>query len=293
MQLTDHSGYECASLENDSLQLLVTHSIGPRIISFGFKNGGNLFAELPDFVAGLPDGGVFHFYGGHRLWVAPEDFRTTYIPDDVPVEISPLENGLQVTQPVQPQTGLQKSMDILLAGETQVVIRHTIANRHSEPVTCAPWAITQFKTGGAAVLPQARHDTGVLPNRSLVLWSYTDMSNPNVTWGREYILVNARMDTPFKLGFPNPRGWLAYWLDGTLFVKHAEYDPQAEYYDYGCSSECYCNDKFLELETLAPIATIAPGYTATHTETWNLYKDIERPQDENDIKALVEKLKLK
>jgi hypothetical protein len=292
MKTINYAGHECCVLENDTLRLLVTQSVGPRIISLGFKDGDNLFAKLPNFVTELPDGGMFHFYGGHRLWVAPEDLNTTYIPDDDPVEISPLENGLQVTQPVQPQTGLQKSLDILLTGETQVVVTHKITNRHFQPFACALWAITQFKTGGVAVLPQARHDAGVLPNRSLALWSYTDMSNPNVTWGKEHILVNARMEAPFKVGFPNPRGWLAYWLNGTLFVKHAEYNPQSEYYDYGSSSESYCNDKFLELETLAPIGTIAPGATATHIETWNLYKNIECPRDEVDAKALAEKLKL-
>lgn len=292
MKTIRYAGHECCVLENDTLRLLVTRSVGPRIISFGFKDGGNLFAELPNFVTELPDGGVFHFYGGHRLWVAPEDLRTTYIPDDDPVEISSLENGLRATQPVQPQTGLQKSLDILLTVETQVAIKHRITNHGLQAVTCAPWAITQFKPGGVAVLPQAGHDAGVLPNRSLALWSYTDMSNPNVIWGREHILVNAQMEAPFKVGFPNPRGWLAYWLNGTLFVKRAEYNPQAEYYDYGSSSESYCNDKFIELETLAPVGTILPRATAAHTETWDLYKDIERPRDENDIKALVEKLKL-
>jgi hypothetical protein len=292
MKTINYAGHECCILENDALRLLVTRSVGPRIISFGLKAGGNLFAELPNFVTELPDGGMFHFYGGHRLWIAPEDLNTTYIPDDDPVEISPLENGLQVTQPVQPQTGLQKSLDILLTGETQVVVTHKITNRHSQPFTCALWAITQFKTGGVAVLPQARHDAGMLPNRSLALWSYTDMSNPNVTWGREYIIVNARMEAPFKAGFPNPRGWLAYWLNGTLFVKRAEYNAQAEYYDHGSSSECYCNDKFLELEILAPVTTIQANATATHVETWDLYKDIECPQNENEAQSLADNLGL-
>lgn len=292
MKTVDYAGHECCVLENDALRLLVTRSIGPRIISFGFRGGDNLFAELPNFVTELPDGGVFHFYGGHRLWQAPESLETTYVPDDSPVDISPLENGLQVTQPVQPQTGLQKSLDIFLTGGTQIVIKHRITNHQLQPVSCAPWAITQFKTGGAALLPQARHDAGILPNRSLALWSYTDMSNPNVTWGRQYILVNAQMESPFKVGFPNRRGWLAYWLDGALFVKRAEYDPQAEYYDFGSSSECYCNDKFLELETLAPVTTIEPGRTATHVETWDLHKDIERPQNEKDAQTLVEELGL-
>jgi len=286
-----YSGYECCALENDTLQLLVTRSVGPRIISFGFKNGDNLFAELPDVVTELPNGDMFHFYGGHRLWQAPEDFNTTYIPDDDPVEIVSIENGLSTTQKTLP-TGLQKSMEIILSGKSQVIITHRVTNLGSSNITCAPWAITQFKTGGAAILPQSKSDAGVLPNRSLALWSYTDMSNKNVLWGREYILVSAQMASPFKVGFSNPRGWLAYWLNGTLFVKHANYKAQVEYYDFGSSSECYCNDQFLELETLAPITSIPPNETVSHVETWDLYKDIDCPRDENETRVLVEKLDL-
>ena len=286
-----YSGYECCALENDTLQLLVTRSVGPRIISFGFKDGDNLFAELPDVVTELPNGDVFHFYGGHRLWQAPEDFNTTYIPDDDPVEIVSIENGLSTTQKTLP-TGLQKSMEIILSGKSQVIITHRVTNLGSSNITCAPWAITQFKTGGAAILPQSKSDAGVLPNRSLALWSYTDMSNKNVLWGREYILVSAQMESPFKVGFSNPRGWLAYWLNGTLFVKHANYKAQVEYYDFGSSSECYCNDQFLELETLAPITSIPPNETVSHVETWDLYKDIDCPRDENETRVLVEKLNL-
>ncbi|HKY54227.1 MAG TPA: hypothetical protein VJM08_07985 [Anaerolineales bacterium] len=285
-------GHECASLENEFLKLLVTQSIGPRILWFGFRDGENLFAELPDFVTELPIGGVYHFYGGHRLWIAPESFDTTYIPDDSPVDIAPLENGLRITKPVEPQTGIQKSLNIRLTGDTQVIITHQITNYNLQSVTCAPWAITQFKTGGVAILPQTKSDTGVLPNRSLALWSYTDMSNKNVQWGREYILISAQMASPFKVGFSNPRGWLAYWLEGTLFVKHADYNSQVPYYDFGSSSECYCNDQFLELETLGPITSISPNETVTHVETWDLYKDVERPQSEKDVQSLTEKLML-
>jgi hypothetical protein len=143
-----------------------------------------------------------------------------------------------------------------------------------------------------AILPQIRTNTGVLPNRTLTLWPYSDMMNAKVRWGSNYILVDVNVDSPFKIGFPNPRGWLAYWLNGTLFVKRAQYQPQAAYYDWGCSSELYCNDKFIELETLAPITTIAPNATVTHTEIWNVYDEPERPRDESEAQRLVEKLGL-
>jgi hypothetical protein len=292
MKTVQFSGHECCVLENGSLRLLVTRSIGPRVISLGFLDGENLLADLPDFVTVSPNTGVFHFYGGHRLWHAPEDLNRTYVPDDSPVDVAPIDNGVSVTQETEVQTGLQKSLEIRFSDATQVMITHRLTNRGLWDVTCAPWAITQLRTGGMAILPQAQHDTGLLANRSLVLWPYTNMSDPNVRWGSRYILIDANMNGPFKVGFSNPRGWLAYWINGVLFVKHAQYQTQATYYDYGSSSECYCNDKFLELETLAPIGTIAPGGTASHVEIWNLYKDIERPQNEKEVQELVERLGL-
>ena len=280
-------------MENESLRMLVTLSVGPRILSFGFGDGENMFAELPDYVTDCPGQGPFHFYGGHRLWHAPEQPNRTYLPDDSPVSMAPLENGLSVTQNTEPQTGLQKSLEIRLpSDEAQVVITHYLTNQGLWPVTCAPWAITQFKTGGLAILPQTRLDTGLLPNRTLALWPYTDMMNSNVHWGRDYILLHADMDSPFKVGFANPRGWLAYWWHEMFFVKQTDYQDQANYYDFGSSSECYCNDQFLELETLAPISTIPPGETVSHVETWNLYKDIDRPGNEHEVQVLVEKLGL-
>jgi hypothetical protein len=293
MDTTKLLDFDCVSIENAALSLLVTRTVGPRIISLRFKDGENLFAELPDFVTGRPDGKYFHFYGGHRLWHAPENMPRTYFPDDGPVEIIPTMNGLLVTQPVESETGIEKSMHIsLVADKPQVIVRHTLTNRGQWPVECAPWAITQFKTGGVAVLPQARGQKEFLPNRSLALWPYTDIASPHVTWGNCYILVHAEMQSPFKVGFANPHGWLAYWLGGTLFVKRVIFDPQAEYYDFGSSSQCYCNDRFLELETLAPKGKLEPGESAMHTETWELFADAVLPKDENSAQNLIEDLGL-
>ncbi len=285
--------FDCVPIDNNVISLLVTQSVGPRIISLRYLDGDNLFAELPDFVTERPDGKPFHFYGGHRLWHAPENKPRTYIPDDKPVEVVSTSTGLSVTQPVEVQTGIEKSIQIsLVDGEPKVIIHHTLTNRGLWVVECAPWAITQFKTGGVAILPQSQEQSEFLPNRSLALWPYTDLTSPQVCWGNRYILVRAEMDSPFKLGFPNPHGWLAYWLGGTLFVKRAAFDAKADYYDFGSSSECYCNDQFLELETLAPIGRLIPGESTNHTETWELYADVDFPGDEKAVQEIVEQLGL-
>ncbi|MNI95973.1 hypothetical protein D3C73_1543420 [compost metagenome] len=37
------------------------------------------------------------------------------------------------------------------------------------------------------------------------------------------------------------------------------------------------NDHFLEIETLGELALLAPGAAAVHTETWNLFQNVELP----------------
>jgi hypothetical protein len=273
-------GYPCVKLENEALALWITRSVGPRILGLALQGGENLFAVLPDDSVECPGAGLFSFRGGHRLWYAPEDPRRTYLPDDSPVSIAETDNGLRITQPVEASTGIQKSLTVTLPGQGAgrapcVVVDHSLHNRGSSPVELAPWAITQLKPGGVAVLPQATalaDEYGLLPNRHIVLWPYTRLNSPHITWGDHYVLVEATMqDGALKLGFPNPEGWLAYAVAGTLFVKHAHYQPEADYLDRGSSSECYCNPRFLELETLGPRTMLAPGGSVSHRETWTVY----------------------
>ena len=288
-----YQGFDCVQIENAAISLLVTRSVGSRLISLSLHGGENLLAVLPDFVTRRPDGKAFHFYGGHRLWHAPENMPRTYALDDGPVEISPAAQGLLAIQPAEEETGLQKSIQISLAGGgAQVLLRHTLANRGRETVECAAWAITQLRTGGVAILPQSTQQTDMLPNRSLALWPYTDIGSPHACWGNDYILIQAEMQPAFKLGFPNPRGWLAYWLEGTLFLKRAAFDARARYYDLGSSSECYCSAGFLELETLGPAGVLKPDETAEHIETWQLFADIERPADQAAVDRIVDRLGL-
>jgi hypothetical protein len=270
------AGYDCVKLENKALALWVTQSLGPRIIGLALPDGANLFAEIPDVTFDCPGRGAYSPRGGHRLWYAPEDPRRTYLPDDEPVSITEVENGVVVTQPVEAQTGIQKSLAITLPDQdARVVVDHTLHNFGREPVELAVWVITQLKTGGVAILPQATalaDEFGLLPNRHLVLWPYTEINSPHITWGDRYISIEATMKSgALKIGFPNPAGWLAYAVDNTLFVKQAAFQPDAAYFDRGSSSECYCNHRFIEIETLGPRTTLAPGDSTTHRETWTVY----------------------
>lgn len=291
------AGCECVRLESDALTLWAARSAGPRIVGLAPRGGENLFAVLPGEGIDYPGGGRFVFYGGHRLWYAPEDPWRTYIPDNDPVEVVELERGLRLVQPVEKQTGIQKSVAVLLAEwDARVEVEHTLTNLGSGPVELAPWAITQMQPGGFAILPQPTGPAdpyGVLPNRQIALWPYTRVNSPHILWGDRFIFVRATMtEGALKVGFPNPIGWIAYAWGDALFVKYAPYDSGAFYYDRGSSSECYCNPLFLELETLGPRVRLNPGDSVTHRETWAVFTGVQARPDEDAVEDLVRTLGL-
>ncbi len=298
MKSTRFLNLDCLELKNSSLELLITKSVGPRLIRLSLLGQENLFAELPDLTLECPGEGPLTIWGGHRLWHAPEVKRRTYLPDKQPLSCTEIENGVEVVQPTEPQSGIQKSIKITLPDQSaSVIIDHTLKNEGLWPVELAPWAITQMKPGGVAILPQAQGKAdpdGVLANRRLNLWPYTDINSPFIQWGNRFIFIRATMQKEsLKVGFPNPVGWLAYHRNQTLFVKRAAYQVQADYFDFGSSSECYCNAEFLELETLGPRTTLAPAQHVTHRETWQLYANVQFDEiTEENAQHLVEELGL-
>lgn len=91
--------WPCIRLGNESLNLWVTTSIGPRILGLALNGGENLFAELPDLALECPSKGAYHFHGGDRLWYAPEDPLRTYLPDKKHLAIRQLHMGSRLPSP--------------------------------------------------------------------------------------------------------------------------------------------------------------------------------------------------
>ncbi|RMF04541.1 MAG: hypothetical protein D6768_03005, partial [Chloroflexi bacterium] len=122
---------------------------------------------------------------------------------------------------------------------------------------------------------------------------YTDVQSPHIQWGNRFIFIHANMQQDvLKVGFPNPAGWLAYHVGGTLFVKQADYHAGAVYPDFGSSTECYCRPEFIELETLGPLVTLAPGEDTTHREVWRLFANVDFVPTEEAAQSLADRLGL-
>ena len=156
--MTDFYSISTARLENDYLTLDYLADRGPRIVRLVPRRlGQNLLAETPEAELSSPFGPL-RLWGGHRLWHAPETAARTYIPDDSGLTVEPLPDvplSLGVVLRYQePHSGIHKEIRLRLAPEApRVEIVHRLTNVGLWPVELAPWAITQLKIGGTAVLP--------------------------------------------------------------------------------------------------------------------------------------------
>lgn len=275
----DYYGWRTLGIENDFLRLEFLADAGPRLVRLFLRDHAeNWFAETPDKKV-TTDLGDYYFRGGHRLWCAPEKIPQTYYPDNAPIRIEFLAEGVSLQQPPESTTGIRKQIDIrLLPGRAALTLSHQIENTGTQAIELAPWAITQLKLGGVALLPQTLGVTdvhGLLPNRNIVLWSYTRLNDARLELHDQVIRVHARAQLPpCKIGYLNRIGWLAYWRDNILFVKRFTPQPNALHPDLNCNAEVYCNDEFIELETLAPLVLLAPGARVSHDEIWEFYTNV-------------------
>lgn len=284
----------CLRLSNGTVEVVVTTDVGPRVVRYGFEGGENVLGEWPQ--ASVPTAwGEWKPWGGHRLWTAPEAKPRSYSPDNHPVEHeSAGPRAVRLVQKRDERAGVQKEIELSLDEEgSGLTLRHRVTNSGVWPVELAAWGLTIMRGGGEAVIPQepfGPHPEYLLPARALVLWPFTDMSDPRWTFGPKFIRLRADESRPTeqKVGVMNKQGWAAYRLGQTLFLKRFDFDARADYPDYGCNCEVFTAGSFIEVESLSPLKKLEPGETLEHVERWQLFKDFRAGDSDDDLEAALQ-----
>lgn len=256
-----------ASLENETLQIDYPTGLGPRIIGLYAKGvEGNLFAVTPDQHWPTPHG-EYYLHGGHRLWTAPEDPFYTVPKESVLIH---RESNKVILRSHVDASELEKEISFELEKDC-LALKHKLTWHGSEPIELAPWAITQVRLGGMAILPLSTATNGLLPNRNLVLWPYSRLTDDRLDLHDDLVILHGHAaDEAFKIGNYNHSGWIAYAMGEALFIKRFHVDLENRYPDMGCNVEVYVKNSCVELETLGTLKVLEPGASVTYEEIWQV-----------------------
>lgn len=278
----------CYKITNGDVEVVVTTDIGPRIIRYAFVGGENMLAELDSKIA---DANSWQPFGGHRLWHAPEVKPRSYAPDNTPIKATLVgEDSIRLNAPAEASTGIEKEILVQLHADGHVTLTHTLTNKNPWAVELSVWGLTIVNGGGATIIPNEPfipHGPKLLPARPMVLWHFTDLSDPRWTLGKKFVRLHTdeKLTDPQKVGVANKQGWAGYLRKNTLFVKTFPYIEGANYPDYGCNCETYTAGAFMEVESLGPLTKVEPGKSAVNTEEWFLFKEITPGPTDDTLEA--------
>lgn len=262
-------------LTNGTIEVEIADAIGPRILAYRLLGKPSVFGDGMGVTVATPHG-RWSAYGGHRMWLAPETLAETYRIDDVPPRIEVAGAHEATAHHAGDARGFATSLRVELdATGSGVTVTHAARNDGSTTRTVAPWALTIVRPGGTFVIPlppRRTHAESLQPAATLALWAYAATDDPRVTWARDAVIVRCDPERrlPWKIGTSGEAGWCAYVSEGFAFVKRFTFVPSAAYPDRGCAVEAFTDGGFGELETLAPLAAVAPGAYVEHVERWSI-----------------------
>ena len=144
-------------------------------------------------------------------------------------------------------------------------------------------------------MPMNDNDTGLLANRNISVWPYTNLADDRLHFGKSYVTLrqDTNVDQALKLGFDLNQAEAYYCLGEDIFRKsYNTYHPREKYPDNNCSFETYTCATFIEVESLSPQKSVQPQETLSLTEHWSLHK---KPcsvdfNDDKSIDNLISKL---
>lgn len=293
------------SLSNGVIEAFITIDVGPRIIRFGCVDGQNIMCDNREVMEPKNDKEFCDFFGndkkweilgGHRIWTSPESYPHSYYPDLDPVKYEITENGAIFTPNPEKENGMQKQLEIKMdPDDANMYVTMRVTNIATAPQEFSIWGLTVSAINGTLIMPMNINDTGLLHNRNISVWPYTNLADPRVYFGKKYVTLHqdTSISQPFKLGFGLNNAQAYYCLGDDIFRKSYDTNHETEIYpDNNCSFETYTNNGFIEVESLSPLKVVQPNETVELTEHWSMHKkpcDVDFKNDDS-IENMMNKL---
>ena len=269
-------GYEdCVRLENDQTRVTLCPAAGGRILEYAYRGENALY--LPSggegwtvssgkgngaMTAGRFDIGPEQTIPRHpQLWMGPWTSKI----------LGPRSARLTSKQDIA--TGVQLVREFSLDAETtRLTCKQTMTNASRETKEYCYWSRTFARGGGICVIPLSKPSR--LPNHYVMYGP-----GPAINFRPEdgqilardgFLMIKGPPQFP-KLGMDTYAGWFSYLMPNNLmFVKRFPTYPDRVYNEVAglTMSIWYPDGPMCELEPIGPRERLAPGDSASFTETW-------------------------
>lgn len=253
--------------------MVVVHSVGPRIAWFGARENLLYWDD-----AGEHRAGEWRLYGGHRLWVTrpgADESAEVQAPDNEPCRVERLPDGVVLTAPPT-VGGIVKSLAIQRV-DRDWQLTHRISNVGNLLWSGGAWALTCTLPRESTVyrIP-LRGGPSTWDVTTIVIptaWggSHTSrLDDPQFTFTADAMELRARSDEGKRMLLA-PKGVLEMTDERGLFRKVTLFDQTATY-PLDTNVAVYVGPQrfMVELETMGPLRTLAPGHSLEHVEKWSL-----------------------
>jgi Domain of unknown function (DUF4380) len=201
---------------------------------------------------------------GSTFWPAPQSnwgWPPYSVLDKEEYSVEKIGDTLKMKSSPDSISGLQFEKNWLSADNKFIRIEYLIRNIAKNPKAVAPWEVTRVPCGGLAFFP----DGGNEKVPASTLKNYEQIAGIN------WVPVNK---TPAqnheKLFATASEGWLAYALNGVLFIKQFPDTRQQEYSPNQGEVEIYTNKEksYSELESQGSYTLLQPGQSLRYVTTW-------------------------
>jgi hypothetical protein len=299
----DFAGYEgCVRLANATTEVVMGHHYGGRILAYRWEGeealmldpGQNGAVYTPGQDQGFgPSGGRFDIGPEMTIPKHPLLWRGAWevaITGDWSARMTSVED---------PETGVQLVRDVTLAPEgSRLTCTQTIRNVSDRVTHWCHWSRTFGQGHGICVVPLTSPSR--FPKR-YVMYGPGPVINfapddPHIEVRDDVLLVLDATARP-KLGLDTMAGWFAYLMpNNLLFVKQFPTYPDRVYNEIAglTLSLWYFRDRVCELEPIGPRELLAPGESASFTETWALapyvFPEPRSAVDPDDVRSVVDTL---
>jgi hypothetical protein len=284
-------------LSNAQVEAVVVPEVG-RVMSFRFQDGENVLWEDAALAGGRgdPAGKSWVNFGGDKTWPSPEGEwglhtkRSGWMPppafDGLAATARVDAGAVVLTSQTDPFYGVRWERRIALRTDAPVMeIATTYERVTGSPIRLGVWVITQFREPVAVIVPGRA--ASVFPRGYFV---FGDRPWPEVGVADGWIRLTREPAAPHKLGTDGSR---MLWIgEKELCLVESPRMAGAEYPDRGASAEVYTNPdpkRYVELETLGPLATLCAGERMTQTNTYTLVRRTSADAAEEARRVLAER----